>query len=402
MPTPTQKMAFLDDFLSNQNFILEEDNACNCPPHVVIILRNFRLRLVNLNKISDRMSFTMISTEGLILIFAVIVAVVGVLVFFLSKQFSKLKEDLGNDEDKVLVEWLKDMKSSMERNTDTLEKQLQTQRQTLQDQTKLIWERLENSTEVIRQVQKQLGGIQEFGNDMKDLSNILKSPKLRGGLGEQFLYEILANALPTDLFKTQYKFKGGDICDAVVFTDKGIIPIDSKFPMENFKAMLDSQTPEDRDRARKAFLGDFKKRVDEVSSKYILPAEGTTEQAVMYIPSENVFYELIVNTPKAEDYAKEKNVVIASPNTLSYFLKIILVAYQQHELEKHAKEILSSLSGIKVEASKFDDELGVLSRHVSNASKSMDNVQIKFQRLFGKIESVQQLDKKEAQPLIES
>ncbi|MFA6981514.1 MAG: DNA recombination protein RmuC [Patescibacteria group bacterium] len=279
----------------------------------------------------------MISTEALILIMTVIAVAVGGLAFFLSKQFSKLKDDLGNDEDKVLVEWLKEMKNSMERNTDTLEKQLQTHRQTLNEQTKLIWERLDNSTEVIRQVQKQLGGIQEFGNDMKDLSNILKSPKLRGGLGEQFLYEILANALPTDLFKAQFKFKSGDICDAVVFTDKGIIPIDSKFPMENFKAMLDSQTEEERDRSRKAFLGDFKRRVDEVSSKYILPEEGTTEQAIMYIPSENVFYELIVNTPKAEDYAKDRNVIIASPNTLSYFLKIILVAFQQHELEKHAR-----------------------------------------------------------------
>lgn len=343
----------------------------------------------------------MISSQELVLIITLVVVSVGALVFFLSRQFSRLKEDLGDGEDKVLVEWLKEMKSSMERNTDTLERQLQTHRQTLNEQTKLIWERLDNSTEVIRQVQKQLGGIQEFGNDMKDLSNILKSPKLRGGLGEQFLYEILANALPKDLFKTQYKFKGGDVCDAVVFTDKGIIPVDSKFPMENFKAMIDSKTEEDRAKSRKAFLSDFKKRVDEVAGKYILPEEGTTEQAVMYIPSENVFYELIVNTPKAEDYAKNKNVVIASPNTLSYFLKIILVAYQQHELEKHAKEILSSLAGIRVEAGKFDDDLGVLSRHISNAFKSMDNVQIKYQRLFGKIESVQNLGEKEQKPLIE-
>jgi len=198
-----------------------------------------------------------------------------------------------------------------------------------------------------------LGGIQEFGTDIKDLSNILKSPKLRGGLGEQFLYEILENFLPKDLFKTQYKFKDGEVCDAVVFTDKGMVPIDSKFPMENFKAMVTAETQIERDKFKKVFVSDVKRRIDEISGKYILPGERQTDQAIMYIPSENVYYELIVNTPEIEDYSKNKNVIMASPNTLSYFLKVLLVAYQQHELQKHTGEILKALAGIKVEAGKF-------------------------------------------------
>ena len=111
-----------------------------------------------------------------------------------------------------------------------------------------------------------------------------------------------------------------------------------------------------------------------------MPEEGTTDQALMYIPSENVYYELIVNTPEIEEYAKNKNVIMASPNTLNYFLKVLLVAFQQHELEKHAGDILKSLSGIKVEAEKFETDLSVLDRHVSNAGKSMDNVRTKFDR----------------------
>jgi len=310
------------------------------------------------------------------------------------------------------MEWLKEMKTSVEKNSEVLERQLKESRETLDNQmkgqrevmnqqTKLIWERLDKSSDVVREVQKQLGGITEFGKDMKDLSNVLKSPKLRGGLGEQFLYEILANSLPNEMYKTQYKFKDGTTCDTVVLTDKGIIPIDSKFPMENFKAMQTTDSDEQRDRFKKTFINDVKKRIDEIASKYILPAEGTTEQAIMYIPSENVAYELLVNTPEIEEYSKNKSVILASPNTLSYFLKVLLVAYQQHELEKHAGKILKALSGIKIEAEKFNEDLGVLERHISNSYKSMEGVKGRFGKLFGKIESVQSLEEPDQKKLLE-
>lgn len=345
-----------------------------------------------------------------ILIFSFIfAALLGVVVYVVITQIKNLKGSLKTDENVVLLEWLKDMKSSVERNADVLEKQLKDQRVSVEDQlkaqrqamnqqTKLIWERLDNASEVIRAVQKQMGGIQEFGSDIKDLSNILKSPKMRGGLGEQFLYEILANLLPNDMFNTQHRFKDGCICDAVVFTEKGIIPIDSKFPMEKFKVMLTAETPEQRDKARKAFIIAVKDKVDEIASKYILPAEGTTDQAIMYIPSENVYYELIVNTPEIEDYCKNKSVVMASPNTISYFLKVLLVAYQQHELQKNAGEILKSLAGIKVEAEKFGGDLDVLEGHISDTYKSMDKIRNKFMRLFGKIENASAIGVPEKQP----
>lgn len=342
-------------------------------------------------------------TSIVILIAVLIAGFLGFVVFYLTKQMKDLKADIKNDENNVLMEWLKDMKGSVDKNSEVLERQLKDQRETLDQQmrahreamnqqTKLIWERLDVSQNVIRDVQKQLGGLQEFGNDMKDLSNVLKSPKLRGGLGEQFLYEILENYMPKEMYATQYKFRDGAACDAVVFTDKGIIPIDSKFPMENFKLMVTAESQVDREKFKKIFVGDVKKRIEEIAGKYILPAEKTTEQAVMYIPSENVYYELIVNTPEIEDYAKKKNVVMTSPNTLAYFLKVILVAYQQSELQKHASEILKSLSGIKIEAEKFSDDLDVLEKHISNSYKSMDGIKNRFTKLFGRIESVHQLD----------
>ncbi len=325
----------------------------------------------------------------LILLFALFAAVI---IYFVTRK---------SQDNTLLVEWLKEMKSSVEKNSETLDRQLNNHRVAMTEQTKLIWERLDNASEVIRNVQKQIGGIQEFGTDIKDLSNILKSPKLRGGLGEQFLYEILANLLPSDLYKTQFKFKDGSICDAVVFIDKGKIPIDSKFPMENFKSMVTAETQELRDKFKKTFINDVKKRIDEIASKYILPEEGTTEQALMYIPSENVYYELIVNTPEIEDYAKNKSVIMVSPNTISYFLKVLLVAYKQNELQKHTGDILKALSGIRLEGEKFSEELNVLERHISTTYKSMDNVKIKFDKLFGKIESAQNLGEEKSSPLIE-
>lgn len=348
----------------------------------------------------------------ILIIVALVIAVFGGAFYFLiSKSIKELKSDLKQDSDNVLMEWLKNMQSSVEKNSEVLEKQLKSQESTLTEQlrhqresmdkqTKLIWERLENASQVISGVQKHLGGLNEFSKDMKDLSNILKSPKLRGGLGEQFLYEILSNALPKDLYKAQHKFRSGDICDAIVKTDRGLIPIDSKFPMENFKAMLTLETQKDRDSAKKVFVRDVKKRIDEISGKYILPEEGTTEQAIMYIPSENVYYELIVNTPEIENYAKEKNVVMASPNTLSYFLKVILVAYQQNELQQHAGEILKALGGIKVEAQKFNEDLEVLDGHIGRTAKSMDNVKLKYLKLFSKLEAVESIDKPEQQKLL--
>lgn len=344
----------------------------------------------------------MISVQTFILIALVLAFAVFIIVYVFTNQISKLKSELVSDDEKVLLEWLKDMKSSVDKNSDTLERQLNDQRKSLEDQlsqqrvamdkrTKLIWERLDKTSEVIQGVQQHLGGLQEFGKDMKDLSNILKSPKLRGGLGEQFLYEILDNYLPKDLFATQYKFADGTVCDAIVKNSDSLIPIDSKFPMENFKLMQTLENDKERASAKKTFIRDVKKRIDEISSKYILPQEGTSEQAIMYVPSETVYYELVVNTPEIEEYARHKNVFLTSPNTLVSFLNVLLVGHRRQELQKHADEILKALAGIRVEGEKFDKDLGVLDGHLERASKSMHNVRTNYGKLFGRIDMAQRL-----------
>lgn len=349
------------------------------------------------------------TAQFLFVILIVLITSVAFIIWYIKSQVTSLNN---NQNDPVLMAWLKDMRNSMENQSRVLNthlkdqninltEQLSKQREAMNNQTKLIWERLDNASDVIQNVQKHLGGIQEFGKDLKDLSNVLKSPKLRGSLGEQFLYEILSNCLPKDLYRTQYKFRNGSICDAVILTEGGIIPVDSKFSMENFKGMVEADSDEARDSYKKAFIKDVKKRIDEINYKYIVPEEGTTDQAIMYIPSESVYYEIIVNTTDIENYAKSKNVVMASPNTFSYLMKVILIGYQKHEFDKHASQVLQAISGIKVEAEKFNNELGVLDGHIARAVNSMNSIKSGYQRLFSKITDANTIEAKVEQPLLQ-
>src|SRR3989304_5055932 len=183
------------------------------------------------------------SQTQLILIIALLIgAAVILLGYIITSQIRVFKKEMGEKElGAGIIEWLKNNQQSFER-------QLQGQREEISKQTKMIGDRLDNAAKVIADVQKNIGGLEEFGKDMKDLSNVLKSPKLRGGLGEQLLYEILENFLPKDLYKIQYKFRDGALCDAVITLEKGIIPIDSKFSMENFQGMLSAESETDRDK----------------------------------------------------------------------------------------------------------------------------------------------------------
>jgi len=338
----------------------------------------------------------------LILILVLIIFLSIAVGYLILQNIKNSQKDLAEDPQlKLMLEWMKDMKGSVEKTSDTMEKKLKEQNEAMQNQAKVLWERLDNASKVIGGVQKQLGSIEEFGKDMKDLSTVLKSPKLRGGLGEQFLYDILSDTLPKDFYATQYKFKNGALCDAVIFSANGIIPIDSKFSMENYKAMSDADNDKDRESYRKEFTKDVMKRIDEIASKYILPDEGTTEQAVMYVPSESIYYELITNNQKVVEYSNQKKVVLSSPNTITFLLKTILIAYKQTQLNKSATEILRSLDGLLVEGTKFNEELEVLEGHVVRTSKSMENVKSRYSKLFGKMEKMHELEPTE-QKLIES
>ena len=174
-----------------------------------------------------------------------------------------------------------------------LNQNVQGMQQRIDETTRAISTRLDKASEVIQGVSKELGQVQEIGRSMKDLQDFLRSPKLRGNIGEQVLKDLLEQYFPRANFDTQYQFNSGERVDAILKTDKGLIPIDAKFPMENIQKLQKAETESASDAVLKDFTKDVKKHVTDIAKKYILPSEGTVDFAIMYIPSESVYYEII-------------------------------------------------------------------------------------------------------------
>lgn len=284
--------------------------------------------------------------------------------------------------------------------TDLLEKQkpsnelleyLKTTNHRLDEQGKSFNERLDNAAKVIGAVQKNIGEMSEIGRGMKELQDFLKNPKIRGNIGEQILNELLKQYLPKDSFNLQYVFRSGEKVDAAIKTSAGIIPVDSKFPMENFRKISKAGSDEEKKVFQKLFETDVKKHIDDISRKYILTEEGTIDYALMYIPSEAVYYE-VVNSSSLFDYAGLKRVLPVSPTTFYAYLKAILMSFEGHKIESQAKEILSSLRAIQKDYEKVGSGLSVLQKHLTNAHNMMGDVLSVFSQLGQKISSTRNLD----------
>ena len=210
------------------------------------------------------------------------------------------------------------------------------------------------STRLIREITQELAKVGEgqrqvvsIADNLKNLQDILKNPKQRGVLGEYYLETVLKNVLPPSAYKIQYEFKDGTIVDAVVFTKDGIIPVDSKFSLENYNRILEAPDKIERERYETAFANDLKLRIDE-TAKYIKPEEGTLSFAFMFIPSEAVYYDLLINKVGAlrannvnliEYAAGKKKVMVVSPTTFLAYLQTVLQGLKALRIEESAKRI---------------------------------------------------------------
>lgn len=250
------------------------------------------------------------------------------------------------------------------------------------------------------QVAQELGRVQEIGHTLRDFQDFLRSPKLRGGVGEQVLKDLLVEVLPRSNFQIPYQFRGGEIVDAIIKTKQGLIPIDSKFPLENFQKYIKAQGKE-KENYLKEFIRNIKKHIDDISRKYILPQEGTLDYAVMYVPAESVFSEIIVNTPELLEYAHTKKVILVSPNTFYYYLKIMMIGLEGAKVEEASRKILEGLKAIQQESIKFGDELSILTSHIDNAKKASERVQSRYGRLVGRIDGLRLLEEGEETKKIE-
>jgi DNA recombination protein RmuC len=271
----------------------------------------------------------------------------------------------------------------------------------LQKSTGDLNTRLDNAAKVVSEVSKGLGGLSEatkkvfeVGKDIASLQEILRSPKLRGGLGELFLGDLLAQILPPAHFTLQHRFKSGEAVDAVIRLGQNLVPVDAKFPLENFRRVIEVSSEEERKAAKRKFLADVKKHVDAISGKYILPDEGTFDFALMYIPAENVYYELIIKDEAIDSdkgllgYSFTKRVIPVSPNSFYAYLQTILLGLKGLHIEERAQEILTNLARLSGDFRKFREEFDTVGKHITNTKSRYDDADKRLEKFGDKLESL--------------
>ena len=264
-----------------------------------------------------------------------------------------------------------------------------------------VQKELHHVSEVMSGVQGSLGKLGEvtqrvfdIGKDIAGLEQILRSPKVRGGLGESFLEGLLGQMLPREHYELQYAFTTGDRVDAVVKIGGRLVPVDAKFPLENFRRLYEETDDDKRRQLRRAFARDVKARVDEIAKRYILPDEGTFDFALMYIPAENVYYEIIVKDEGVEEdspatYAMGRHVIPVSPNSLYAYLQVIVLGLRGLQIEKDAREIQSRLGRLRGDLEKFRDPFDVVGKHLNNARNKYEEAAAALDRVEAKLEGIE-------------
>jgi len=245
--------------------------------------------------------------------------------------------------------------------------------QSIQEANKIIGQNLGSATSAFGSVKEQLGKLEEtnkqiiaISKDISSLQELLRAPKFRGAMGETLLENLLSQVLPKEHYHTQYRFKSTEAIDAVICLGERLVPVDAKFSLENFQKMQDAPDEQTKEYLRKKFIQDVKNRINEIAAKYILPAENTYDFALMYIPAENVYYEVIIK----EDifsYSMLKKVIPVSPNTFYAYLQVICMGLRGLKVEENAKMILKSLGALSIETDKFKEDFDILGNHLLNA-----------------------------------
>lgn len=251
--------------------------------------------------------------------------------------------------------------------------------------------RLNKAGEHFAGMKVEIQAMKDIGRNIEELKGVFMNSKLRGNFGEQVLNDMLGNNFPKEQFELQYRFKEGQVVDAVIRTKDGLIPIDSKFPIDNYRKMHAAVTEEERAFERRAFSNAVKKHLNDIAEKYILTSEGTMNFAVMYVPSEAVYYEIISGPSDLSDLGRQLRVMIVSPNTFSYFLHILRLGHERIRIEENVQKVWELLAGFQQETLKFGEQLEVLAKHVTNAKNNMDGVHTSYDRLASKIDQIRHL-----------
>ncbi len=360
--------------------------------------------------------------QGVYLLLGLIVVLFGVLFFLAEQRWRRRLEEIKTDSSSqpmwtLMQQQMEQLRGQMgdglNRNISLLTEQLRAineqvnhqlhlVNQQLQNSSGQIGQRLDSAREVISKVSERLGElsktseqIHEVGKNIATLQEILRPPKLRGGLGEQFLGELLSQILPPEFFTLQYTFSSGERVDAVVRIGEKLVPIDSKFPLDNFKRVVECKTDEEKRTYQKIFYRDVKKHVDDIANKYILPQEGTYDFALLYIPAENVYYETITKDESFGEekgvlnYALTKRVIPVSPNSFYAYLQVIILGLKGLQIEKDALKIQALLSGLKKDIGGFQEDFQLVGKHLINAMNKFEEARRRLDKFSFKLDQIE-------------
>jgi len=348
----------------------------------------------------------------LIVLLVVVILGFGFLFFVLSQKMSELKNDsaagLIKQDITNLNQGIEQLKDSLNSTVNTrLDKNNELMRNSIQKQ-------FSESSKIIAEVNQRLTKLDEtnkrvvdVADELKMLQNILQNPKQRGGVGEYYLETVLANVLPPHVYEMQYKFKDGEIVDAIIKLDKNrILSIDSKFTLENYNRFVDEKDKTKKEAFAALFKKDLKNRIDE-TSKYIRPNEGTLDYAFMFIPSEAIYYDLLVNEVGATntssrdliEYAfRDKKVIIVSPTTLLAYLQTVMQGLRSLQIEEQAKDIQKRVGDLGKHIAahegymqKLGGSLSTTVNHFNAAHKELKKMDKDVVKIAGNDESVEPL-----------
>lgn len=303
---------------------------------------------------------------------------------FLIKIWQKAGEKKDNQNELILNQRLDNV-------TKLILDELKENRQSVQKTSLAMHQQVQNFTQGITKLEEGVKGVHNSLKDVVSFQDIFKSPKLRGRWGETSLESVLAGYFPKERYGIQHYFKSGEAVDAILkLPNNLILPIDSKFNWENFEKMIQAEDEISKDSFRKLFVSDVKKKIDEISSKYIIPAESTVDMALMYVPAEAVYYEIVHNVKEADvaEYARKKKVILVSPNTFYSTLSAIHHWYRDVQITKQTQEIVNRLSRIKTDSEKLQDNFRRLGKHISDASSAYDDSEKRLSLLTDRVGNI--------------
>lgn len=286
--------------------------------------------------------------------------------------------------------------------TDLMNKQLEQNRQSSERASLAVHQQVQGFTQGLTQLHENMKQMHDSVKSVSSFQDIFKSPKLRGLWGEMSLEAALAQYFSRDIYEVQHYFKSGEAVDAILKLPNGmILPIDAKFNWENFEKLVNAGSDMDKEVFRKLFFKDVKLKIDEIASKYILPSEGTTDLALMYIPAETVYYEVINNIKDVDipAYARGKKIFMVSPNTFGLSVSAIMHWFKDVQFTKQTKDIIRRLAQITTDGDKLGENFRKLGKHISDSKSAYDDAEKRLSLMVDRVKNVVEIGEKEQQKI---